>query len=184
MRILSIDWDLPQLCIVGAKVSPQHVEFEHVDRLAWAEENEFDSNADRLAQWFLESVSFKPSDYDALCIVIARDRVTVRKFEVPSVPTGELPDIVKMQLASQIATRMDDLVVDFIVVPSTNSEQMQEVIASTIPQKTIRLLQEFAKSIGCPLKSVSLTSLALAEVLCDQSQDSNNQTTIGVAAGP
>jgi len=184
MRILSIDWDLPQLCIVCAKVTQHRVEIEHVERLVWSEENETDSDANRLAQWFLESVSFNPGDYDALCVVIARDRVAVRKFEVPSVPDGELPYIVKMQLASQVTTRMDELVVDFIAIPSTNSEGMQEVIASTIPQKTIPLLQEFAKAIGCPLQSVSLSSLALAEILCDRSQDLPDQTTIGVAAGP
>ncbi|MBL4883573.1 MAG: hypothetical protein JKY95_03420 [Planctomycetaceae bacterium] len=183
MRILSIDWDLPHLCSVCAKVTHSHVEVEQLDRLTWAQASETTPDANQLAQWFMESVSFNPSDFDALYFVIARDRVAVRKFEVPPLPIGELPDIVSMQIASQVTSRIDELIVDFIAIPQLTPDGMQEVIASTIPKKIIQLLQDFSQAIGCPLQSVLISSLALAEVLCDSSQKSKDQTSIGVAAG-
>ena len=171
-RHLVIEWDLPHVSLLLARregasweilqwhrcVLPEHVAESKAlsrDAASWL--------LSECPSWLRELET--SSEATSLSVILPRDRVTLRKLELPPIPTEELPGVVPLQMASQLSARMEDLAIDFLPPTSSGSAENQIVLAASLPIDQLRTLQTLAVQLHCELTFVGLSSLTLLEAV-------------------
>ncbi len=110
-------------------------------------------------------------------IIVPRDRATVRSLLCPDMPDEELPAIVPMQMATQLTTRLEDLLVDFLP-GGPDPGGGKRVMAAAMPISTMNDFRQFAMAGRMRLRFVGLSSCALQELAFRLGQVSSSHTTL------
>ena len=136
--------------------------------------------------WLREQLAALQITVKQTTVLIPRDEAVVRRLDVPEVPDAELPELVKFQAAAKWSTPIDKLVLDFLPLrwaneaapprtdgtPATADEQklwmtaggwqVGGVLAVTIPQAELELIQQCCSQAGLELQSVGFLPQGLA----------------------
>ena len=121
---------------------------------------------------------------DGLVVVLPRDRVTWRMVALPPGPAEERPAMVAMQLSTQVAGGLESSVVDYLheetetktetktdgdatSVEAGNDDGLDRVAAAALPHDVLATLRALADRLGCPLRWVGPSSVALDALLRD-----------------
>ena len=122
-------------------------------------------------------------------VVLPRDSVVMKHFQVPHVPAEELPDLVRYQVASQTSVPADHLICDFLPLPVPSESGDHIVLTATIPPQTFHNIRSIIETAGLKLQGVRLSPLAIEELTfhvrssTDQSH-SNNSSTCSLIVAP
>ena len=110
-------------------------------------------------------------------LVVPRDVVVLRQFELPSVPDNELPDLVRFQAATKFATPVDELTLDFIPLASRAEGMVRTVIAASIDIALLERWQKACELCGLQLVGCTPSSIALAELVGRELGPSHRERT-------
>ncbi len=171
-RHLVIEWDLPHVSLLLARREGAGWEILQWHRCDLPEHVVESKSLSRdAASWLLsECPSWlreleTPSEATSLSVILPRDRVTLRKLNLPPIPAEELPGVVPLQMARQLSARMEDLAIDFLPPTSSGSTENQTVLAASLPIDQLRTLQTLSAQLHCELMLVGLSSLTLLEAV-------------------
>ncbi len=169
-----IEWDLPHLMLLSASTSGGTTTIEHWEKVDLPQQIvESTSVGKDAADWLQHhGPEWLRSSGDhehvmQIAIVLPRDRMTIRKLEVPPMPVDELPGVVPLQIASQLSVRLDDVVVDFLPGNPANAgeEGNQTALAAALPREQMDQLQKLTAGLHGDLIYVGISSVALWEAI-------------------
>ncbi|MCG6155194.1 hypothetical protein [Rubinisphaera margarita] len=169
-----IEWDLPHLKLLSASTSGGTTSIQHWAKLDLPQQiAESTSVGKDAADWLQHHgpewlrTSGDNEHAMQISIVLPRDRMTIRKLEVPPMPVDELPGVIPLQIASQLSARPDDLVIDFLpgLRASSGEDGGQAALAAALPRDQMDQLQKLATGLHGDLVSVGVSSVALWEAI-------------------
>ncbi len=162
--VLVIEWDIPRLAAALGTVTDGRVHFQRVKTFA-GDMGLRDGSAAEVVDWAAGGLAEFASAAEQLIIVVPRDRVTLRAIVVPDLPAEELPDIVRMQLASRVTTAAEGLVVDFLTgALNEGPEGGRAVLTGSIPQSALTAWRTLAERLSIPLTAVIDSATATHEL--------------------
>ncbi len=138
---LIIESTRESITLLEAGISPAGVELTACARVSLLEN--FAADPEVLAEQL--GILRGKSSVKQVLLVVPRDVVVLRQFELPSVPDNELPDLVRFQAATKFATPVDELTLDFIPLASRAEGMGRIVIAASID---LALLERWQKAVN------------------------------------
>lgn len=96
-------------------------------------------------------------------LVLPREDVILRHFELPDAPDEELPDLVRFQAASRSTVPLEQLHLDFIPLAPLPGHAGRDVLAATVTKGLVRGAAAVIAATERQVAGVSFTSLALGE---------------------
>ncbi|MEM1063677.1 MAG: hypothetical protein AAGJ97_15235, partial [Planctomycetota bacterium] len=178
-----VDWDWPRLEACVLDVDGARCEVVAVDRVTVADEPARGGEREAAA-WLKAIVESSESSSRKLAIVFPRDRVTLRRFDVPAVDDGSLPDIVALQVAAQSGLAPHDVCVDFVTQDDDRSSTGRVANAVSIPATTKTLVDRVADAAGMPLDFVGVSAFCFAALIAEGRGDDDQDFVAGVFFGP
>jgi hypothetical protein len=99
-------------------------------------------------------------------IVVPRDAVVVRKLDLPEIPDNELPDLVRLQAATKLATPVDKLALDYVPLTTHAHEAGRSVLLMSLDHDRLQKVCAAVEAagmepVGCVPSSISVANLAL-----------------------
>ncbi|MEZ6122677.1 MAG: pilus assembly protein PilM [Planctomycetaceae bacterium] len=95
-------------------------------------------------------------------VVFPRDLVTFNRIQLPNLPDGELPDMVRLQAATRLTVPVESVCLDFAPLPVTAGATSRDVLLVTVPQKHVNDVRETLAAAGLSLDGVRVSSFGLA----------------------
>ena len=166
---VALDWESGSLRWAAARIADGRVTLADWATVEWtADVSEVQNvavTADRLKQ-ALGRLSLKSP---RALIVLPREVVVVRKLELPSVPENELPDLVRLQAATKLATPVDKLGLDYLPLSVHEEKTGIAVLLVSVEQERLQRIRDAVKAaglepVGCVTSSISVADLALRSV--------------------
>ncbi len=110
-------------------------------------------------------------------IAIPRERVGLKRLNIPTIVEDELPDMVRMALSRDLPFDADSAVIDYVKIES--DEAHTTVLAVAIPQEVLDFQKQLAEAAGLSIDRISLRSMGSAALLESLYKSSLN----GILAG-
>jgi hypothetical protein len=114
MQELFIDWDLPRVTCVEVSRSGEDVMGVQVHEFVAPEDLGDLRRSRELGEWLARELSLKQLSVSHWTVILPRDRVMMRRLELPGVPEAEIPIVVPFQMATQLGTAPEMIVVDYL----------------------------------------------------------------------
>lgn len=97
--------------------------------------------------------------------VLPRDLVVTRKLDLPAVPDSELPDLVRLQAATKLATPVDRLALDYLPLPAAEQSAGRSVLLTSVDQDRLQRMSEVARAAGLEPFGCVTSSIGVAELV-------------------
>lgn len=183
MSDLAIEWGDEQLVVLQGKVSGKHVNAKRAAVLTWPEEIDPNKAPAQAAEWLKGELTSSGFSSKAAVVSLPRESVVVRHLELPNVPDGDLPNMVKLQAATKVTMAQDKYLLDFIPLPPRGTET-RDVLMTTVPTEVTDLIKQVLTGAGIEIESIGVTSFHSGELVAHQ-QDAKtraaNQLHLSVA---
>ncbi len=165
MTELIIDWDFPRLsCLEISREGERILGMVEHAFVAPEELSDF-RRARELGEWLARELSLKQISSNEWTIILPRDRMTLRRLELPPVPDTELPTMVQFQMASQLAASAEQMVVDYLPTQSTRSgESFLHVIGTSVAGDMLAQIKVVAALCQATVKHVFPATTLLSSV--------------------
>ncbi|WP_010584173.1 type IV pilus biogenesis protein PilM [Schlesneria paludicola] len=157
-EILALSWDRKQLSgleVVPSVAGPRVVKGFRVD---WPEQPP-------TAEWLRGTLQRFEIKARHVAIAIPREDVVLRLLELPSVPDDELPTLVRFQAAARTAQSIDQLLLDYLPLPSRPGVAQKEVWLATTSLATVAPIRSLLSEAGLDVVQLTLSSLCLSELI-------------------
>lgn len=154
--ILAIHWERRRLRIVEASVgsSVRIIQAFTVDI------------PETLATGWLRDALRKHGTSARQAIVgLSREDAMLRQLELPNAPEDELPPMVQFQASTRSTTPLDQLLLDFMPLPSRPGAEQIDVLLATVAKSALEPMRAALTEAGVDLVSLTLGSFALAELV-------------------
>ena len=112
-------------------------------------------------------------------VVLPREATVVRRLELPNAPDDELPLLVRFQAEAKSSVPLSELAHDFVPLPPRAGFAGREVLLATVPRPTLANIRSAMSSAGLELRTVAVSSWALAELVAATPGDANGRTDTG-----
>jgi Tfp pilus assembly PilM family ATPase len=162
---LAIDWEHRQICGVDADVTSSGVRVRQAFSWDWPEGKSPAEDAPGAGAWLNEQFQKLGLSTKEVLVTLPREDAIVRVIEVPNVPDGDLPNVVRFQAAAKSARSLDTLLLDFLPLPRREGITGREVLVATIGKETLEPLRLVLSRVGCELAGVSLSAPATVELI-------------------
>lgn len=100
-------------------------------------------------------------------VLVARELVEMRTVQLPKMDADDLPDVIRFQAQRQFASMTDAWIVDFVVLPQSNSSEMQTALVAAIPPAQIAEIESACNSAGIQPTKITLRPLQMAQMAVD-----------------
>ena len=128
-RLIALEWDASEVRLAVARTYGSTIHLDHLESVALgASEDPSESFQDALSS--LASELDTPAD---VLLNIHRGDAELRLMELPSVPEGELPEIVRLQAVRYFTALNDDWIIDFLPLSLADADSTsQNVLAAAL----------------------------------------------------
>ena len=162
---LALDWEHGQVCGLDAEVTASGVRVRKAFTLKWPEGKSPATDAPAAGGWLNEQFRALGLTAKSVLVTLPREDAVVRVLEVPNVPDGELPNVVRFQTAAKSTRPLDSMFLDFLPLPRREGVAGREVLVATIGREVLDPLKLVLSRTGCELTGVSLAAPAMAELI-------------------
>ena len=163
---VALDWGNESVRCIAARIDDGRLTVLNVEEAEWpvelAEVHDVQATAEHLRR-FVQTTSLKSPK---ALIVVPRDAVVIRRLDLPDVPDNELPDLVRLQAATKLATPVDKLALDYIPLSARGEHPGRSVLLVSLEQDRLRKLSAAVEAAGmqpagCFTSSICVADLAL-----------------------
>jgi hypothetical protein len=105
------------------------------------------------------------STFRQALLVVPRDVVVLRQFEIPPVPPEELPDLVRFQAATKFSTPAEELNLDYIPFSPRAEGMGRSVLAASIDKDLLERWEKAAVLLNVQLVGCTVSAVAMAELV-------------------
>ena len=160
---LAINWEKTRLCGVEAHVSASSVSVKRSFQIEWPEQLNPAQDPISAGSWLKnEFVRLNVSAKNVL-ISFPRHDTTIRLLEIPDVPLNEIPEIVRFQAATKSSVPLNQLLLDFLLLPTKAGNANRDVLVASIAKELHDRAVKTIQSMGLEVVSTGISSIAAAE---------------------
>ena len=163
--ILALNWEHTHVCGLDAEVSKSGVRVRKAFTLKWPEGKSPDADAPAAGGWLNEQFVELGITAKSVIVTIPREAAVVRVLEVPDVPDGELPNVVRFQAAAKSTRPLETQLLDFLPLPRREGVAGREVLVAMVGKEALDPLRLVLSRTGRELAGISLTGPAMLELL-------------------
>lgn len=98
-------------------------------------------------------------------LVVPREAVVFRQFELPAVPPEELPDLVRFQAATKFSTPVEELTLDYIPFTPPAEGMGLTVVAASLDKDLLARWRKACEMCGLNLNGCTVSSVGLTELV-------------------
>ena len=178
---LALDWEHRQVCGLDAEVTPAGIRVRKAFSLTWPAGKSPDVDAPAAGGWLNEQFQLLGLTAKQVIVTLPREDAIVRVLEVPNVPDGELPNVVKFQAAVKSTRSLDTMLLDFVPLPAREGVAGREVLVATIGKEVIDPLRLVLSRTGCELIGLTLTAPAMLELIARLDRTEPKPNTVELA---
>ncbi len=109
-----------------------------------------------------------------LAVMIPTQDVLFRFFSMPAMPKNEWEAAVQFEARKYIPFKIDGLIWDYYVGPSTTPEKL-DVVFAAIPKENFQMIQDVLASAGIQPTLIEPRTLSLARLLGSSAPENDNQ---------
>lgn len=163
---VALDWGNDSVRCVCARIVEGRLTLLNATESEWSAElagvRDVEATADNLRRL----IQAAPLKSPKALIVIPRDAVVIRRLDLPEVPENELPDLVRLQAATKLATPVDKLALDYVPLAVHAEAAGRSVLLVSLEQDRLQKLCAAVEAagmqpVGCFASSVCTAELAL-----------------------
>jgi hypothetical protein len=162
---LALDWEPQQLYGVEAQVSGETVRIRNCFVLRRPEADDPADNPEQMGGWLKKELHRAGVRIRQVLVSLPREEAIVRRLELPDAPDDELPDLVRLQAATQSSLPLDQLLLDFLPLPKRADTGGRDVLLTTITRERVERLRQVCEAADLELLSIGISSVAAAELV-------------------
>jgi hypothetical protein len=131
----------------------------------WTDDTRPDADATRAGEFLRSQLTQAGATSQQVLFVLPRESVVARKLELPDAPDEELPNLVRFQAATRLATPVDQLALDFLPLPPDPDHAGRNALAVSIDAKRLERGLKTCAAAGLTPLSVGISSVSVAELV-------------------
>jgi hypothetical protein len=159
-----LDWESGSLRWAAARIADSHVTLLDTGALAWPDVAPEVRDVSATVEQLRHALRDVPLKSPRALVVLPRDAVVVRKLDLPAVPDNELPDLVRLQAATKLATPVDKLVLDFLPLATQPDKAGISVLLLSVEQERLQKLRDAVRDVGLELVGCVTSSICVADL--------------------
>ncbi|MFK7777322.1 MAG: hypothetical protein QM501_04285, partial [Gimesia sp.] len=160
---LAINWEKTGLFGVEAHVSGASVSVKHSFHIEWPEQLTPDQDPISAGSWLKNEFARLNISAKKILISFPRHDSTIRLLEIPDVPLEEVPEIVRFQAATKSSVPLDQLLLDFLLLPKGPEKANRDVLVASIAKELHNQVMKTIQPMGLEIVSTGISSIATAE---------------------
>ncbi len=168
-KLVSIQWSHAKLRVVGANPHGNGIK---VNR-AFEFEIPADQKEKELAHTIANALKKNGIGRCEAVVVVDRECVEMRQFDVPAVPKEELPDLVRFQAANQFTSFNDSWALDYVPVKFNHSQEATSVLACALSPQLMEQIRECLDVAGIKIKSMTVRGFSAVALTAGSAFDGN-----------
>ena len=98
-------------------------------------------------------------------VSLPREDAILRQMELPDAPDDDLPLLVSFQASTRSATPLDQLVLDYVLLPRRVGSPQKDVLLASVPRTVVDPIRTTLAEANIELTSLTIGSFALAELV-------------------
>ena len=98
-------------------------------------------------------------------VSLPREDAILRQLELPDAPDDDLPLLVSFQASTRSTTPLDQLVLDYVLLPRRVGSPQKDVLLASVPRTVVDPLRTTLAEANIELVSLTVGSFALAELV-------------------
>lgn len=173
MSDLAIEWGDDRIVLLQGKSAGSHIAAKSAAVIDWPEEIDPNRAPAAAAEWLKGELTSHGFSAKQALVSLPRETVVVRHLELPNIPDDELPDMVKLQAATQVTLPADKYLLDYIPLPPRGTDS-RDVLMTTVPTESTDAIREVLTRAGLEISSIGVSSFHIGELLVQQ-QDSKTR---------
>lgn len=155
--LLALSWDRRGLSGIEFSSGGAAPKVQHGFSVEWPEQ--------RSASWLKETLRKHGISAKQVLLAIPREDAVLRLLELPEVSDAELPTLVRFQAAARSTQPIEQVLLDYLPLPSRTGIAQKEVWLATAPLTTIDPIRQLLSEAGLEVTQITLSSLCLAELV-------------------
>lgn len=156
-EMLALNWDRRGLSGVEFSSGGATPRIQHAFSVPWPEL--------LTTSWLKETLRTHGISAKQVLVAIPREDAVLRLLELPDVSDAELPTLVRFQAAARSSQPIDQVLLDFLPLPTRQGIAQKEVWLATAPLTTIDPIRTKLAEAGLEVTQMTLTSLCLTELV-------------------
>ena len=160
---LAINWEKTGLCGVEAHVNGTAVSVKHSFHIEWPEQFNPVQDPISAGSWLKNEFARLSITGKSVLISFPRHDSMIRLLEIPDVPLDEVPEIVRFQAATKSSVPLNQLLLDFLLLPAGADKVTRDVLVASIAKDLHDQAVKTFQSMGLDVISTGISSIAAAE---------------------
>lgn len=136
------------------------------------------TNAADLGRWIGEAIGSAGFGRGEVVATLDREQATIRRVELPSVDSGELPDMARLLMQRETPSEAGPLVVD--VLPRERTASGTTVIVAAAPERSVESLRQALAQAGLAASEISLRTFGVARLLAERPAAAGGASVLGL----
>lgn len=160
-----IEWSRDRIRVLDVELHGRRFEIRHRAMRELTQHVEMATPAVSVGQeirGWLEAVGIVTS---SAFVVLPREAVVIRRLQLPGAPEDELPDLVRFQAATKASTAIEQLVLDYLVLPTTDPSQGIPVNTFSLDRDQLARLTAVLEAAGVTIAGVTTSPLTVARLV-------------------
>jgi Tfp pilus assembly PilM family ATPase len=161
---LALDWEPGRLFAIDAQTQIGGIRVRHAAELIWPTEMDPQADTQSAGKWLKSALRDAGFSATQVLLSLPREDVVVRQLDLPDAPANEVPDMVRLQAATKSTVPLDQLLLDYLPLPSDTDSDGQQVLMTTVPEAQIAPVKQILEAAGLELMSIGISPVFVAEL--------------------
>ncbi|MAX39362.1 hypothetical protein [Gimesia sp.] len=156
---LAINWEKTGLTGVEGHIGVSGVSVKRIFQIPWPEQLHPEKDPVSAGSWLKNEFSRLKLTAKQILISFPRHDTTIRLLEIPEVPLEEVPEIVHLQTATRSSVPLNQLMLDYLLLPAREGKVTREVLVASIAKQTHNQAVKTFQSIGLEVTATGISSI-------------------------
>jgi hypothetical protein len=156
-----IEWDRERIIVARGSVEGTRSSFETVTVIELGEHR---ADSPEILDQLRKAAPSGGKSQSGVTLVLPRQTVSVHRIQLPMVPDGDLPDMVKLQASMRLSMPLDTVAMDFAPLPVIAGSTTREVLLVTAPQDQLQIMRRCLAACQLQISEIRVTAFCIANV--------------------
>jgi len=158
---IAIQWSHKRLHVVSGNVQSSSVKIDRAFTIELPAEKTTEQAVAKEVASALKSNGIGRND---VTVVLGRECVEMRQFDVPPVPKDELPELVRMQAGTHFTAFSEDWSLDYVPVKHDQDGMPTTVVAAAVSPQLMKQIKECVEGAGLKIRHITLRGFSSLEL--------------------
>ncbi len=159
---LAINWEKTGLTGVEGHIGVSGVSVKRAFQITWPEQLHPETDPVSAGSWLKNEFRRLKLSAKQILISFPRHDTTIRLLEIPEVPLEEVPEIVHLQTATRSSVPLNQLLLDYLLLPPREGKKTREVLVASIAKQSHDQVIKTFQSMGLEITATGISSINAA----------------------